>query len=128
MKSSLLFLLSAGILLSQTLPTLPAVSTITIGTTTCTLTVVDSLMSVSGQCLSADGTILGQEVKAPHVKGAPLGLGPVFCLLWTDGAPSPTVRLQCASDDDVTPPKLAIDGKLAPPAAGKKRQWWIFWR
>ncbi len=71
-------------------------------------------------------SILWRSVALPSVKGAVLGTGAIACLYWTDGAATPTVRLQCSTDDDVSGPKLALDGKLAP--VTKKRQWWLFWR
>lgn len=112
---------------AQTLPTLPSSNTLTSAGITCTFNVIDNQMSVSSQCVDASGTILHQGSAAPHVKGTLLGTGPILCLHWTDGAPTPTVRLQCSSDDDTGPgPKMVLDGKLAP--VNKKRVWWLFWK
>lgn len=127
MKTAFFLLLLCFMAVAQTLPTLPAVNTVTAAGVTCTFSVADNQMGVSTECLAADGTILKRASDTPHVKGAVLGAGPVMCLYWTDGAASPTVRLQCGSDDDTgIGPKLVFDGKLAP--SGKKRQWWVFWK
>lgn len=105
---------------------LPPVTTITAAGITCTFSVADAQMSLAAECVSADGTINARSVQSPSVKGAIVGYGPVMCLYWTDGLAAPTVRLQCLTDDDVTAPKITLDGKLAP--VTKKRQWWVFWR
>lgn len=126
MKLAIAVLIFAAFAFGQTLPTLPPVNTLTVSGVTCTITVIDQQMSVSGECLAADGTILYRATVTPSTKGNLVGAGPIVCLHWTDGAATPTVRLQCSTDDDTTAPKLALDGKLAP--VSKKRSWWIFWR
>lgn len=124
----LLILIAFGMpLLSQSIPTLPPVNTLTAVGVTCTFSVVDPQMSIAVECLDSSGAILQRAVQTPNTKGTVIGTGPILCLYWTDGATSPTVRLQCSTDDDTAVgPKLALDGKLAP--LTKKRQWWVFWR
>jgi hypothetical protein len=112
---------------AQTLPTLPPVNTITAAGVTCTFAVSDNQIGVATECVDSAGVILKRASDTPNVKGSLLGIGPILCLYWTDGAASPTVRLQCSTDDDTgVGPKLALDGKLAP--VNKKRQWWVFWK
>ncbi len=105
--------------------TLPPVNTLTAAGITCTFTVVDAQMSVAVDCVLADGTIQGRTVKTATTKGDLIGSGPIQCLYATDGAATPTVRLQCMADDDVAV-KIVLDGVLAP--VTKKRQWWLLWR
>ncbi len=121
-----LLLLFPCALLAQ-LPVLPPVNTLTIVGVTCTYTVIDPQMSVATECVDSTGTILYRSVTIPHIKGNLIGAGPIQCLLSTDGAAVPTVRLQCMTDDDTAiGPKIALDGKLAPVI--KKHQWWLFWK
>lgn len=118
-----LFLTSVVIASAQNLP---VVNTITTAGVTCTFTVVDSLLSVSTDCVSvADGVILDRRVTQPSAKGAILGTGPIMCVYGISGT---AVKLQCLTDDGVTSPKITLDGTLVPPAAGKVRQWWVFWK
>lgn len=127
MKRLLLLFSLVFVAAAQTLPTLPSINTISAAGVTCTLSVIDNLMGISSQCVDTSGTILHQGSAVANVKGTVVGTGPILCLYWTDGAPTPTVRLQCSSDDDTGPgPKLVIDGKLAP--VNKKRQWFLFWK
>jgi len=116
-----------GLAAGQSLPTLPAINTVAAGGTTCTIAVTDAQMSVAAECIDDTGNILYRSSQSASLKGGLLGTGPVLCLYWTDGAPAPTVRLQCSTDDDTgSGPRLVLDGKLAP--VQKRRQWWIFWR
>lgn len=121
MKILILACLSPLALIGQALP---VVNSITVHDTMCTFTVVDSISSVSTECvLISDGTILKRAVESPHVKGSLLGIGPILCILSRAGA---AANLQCLADDDAASgPKLVLNGVL--PSVTKLRKWWIFW-
>lgn len=125
-KTIILGLIFLGVGLAQ-LPTLPPVNTFTASGQTCTISVADAQMSISVDCILADGTVINRQVATPQVKGTIVGTNYIMCLYWlADATTSPqTVRLQCMTDDDSVS-KIVADGKLAP--VNKKRQWWIFWR
>lgn len=110
-------------LVAQT--TLPAVNTVTVGGTSCTITVIDPQMNVFTECiLTADGTILERAVSTPSKNGKVIGAGPIACLYGIDASGS--VILQCLTDDGVNVPKITLNGKLAP--VSKVRQWTLFWK
>lgn len=121
------FLLVLSSLGFAQLPTLPPVNTLTVAGQTCTFSVADAQMSVSTDCVLADGTIIARSVHTAQPKGTVIGINAILCTYWlADATTSPaTVRLQCMTDDDAVS-KVVLDGKLAP--VNKKRQWWLFWR
>lgn len=105
---------------AQTLPTLPAVNTLTAPGITCTIEVQDPAGGLFAQCVqTSDATLLYTAVVRPSDEGVVLGHGPLMCLYWTDDAGKN--RLQCA--DGL---KIVADGIV--PQITRKRRWYIFWR
>ncbi len=115
MRLVLIVLVLVGSLVGQNF--LPTVNTVSVNGTTCTLTVIDSQVSVATECVASNGSVLSRSVHVPRVKGSILGTDDIACLLSTDGT---IVKLQCSNNSVVV-----LDGILTPVPTHK--QWWLVW-
>lgn len=124
MKLLVLCLLFVSVALSQTtVPTLPAVQTITTPTQVCAIEVIDDKGTLYFDCKdSTTGGILTASNVTPSDAGTLFGHGPALCLYWVEDAATSKWRLQCG--DTI---RVVVDGYT--PKVTKKRKWsFPLWR
>lgn len=117
MKPLILGILLCGCAIAQTLPTLPAINTVTGSSVTCVLEALDAA-GLSVECTASDGTMRSRAVLEATSLGVMGGHAEILVLYWTDQTGKN--RVQVANDS-----KMVLDG-YAPAVTVKRR--WRFWR